>query len=100
MNKKIETLESFLADESNFIMKLRFLDGLDKNNVQIFMKILDDIGAEIKEKDVIEKKLAFLLIEIVPILINISASYSEEEQKDILATIDQISMKLSEILES
>jgi hypothetical protein len=44
MNNKTEVLESFLADKSNFIIKLRFLDGLDKTNVQIFINILDDVG--------------------------------------------------------
>lgn len=99
MSKQTEKLESFLTDESNFISKLRFLDGLDKNSVQTFLTLLDDIGNEIKDKEVIEKKLVFLLIEVVPTLMSIETTYSGKEHEEIVNVIAQISMKIGEILE-
>lgn len=100
MNKHTEALEAFLLDESNFITKLRFLEGLDKPNIQILLNILEEIGNEIKNKELIEKKLAFLLIEIEPTLISTATSYSGKEYEDILNEIGHISMKISSILAS
>ncbi len=98
MNKQTEKLEAFLTDDSNFISKLRFLDGLDKENFQAFMALLDDVANEVKDKQLIDKRLAFLLIEVVPTLMSIEASYAGKEHEDIVSTIAQVSAKVGEIL--
>ena len=99
MTSTTEKLENFLARESNFIMKLRFLDGFDNENANEFLSILDEIGRQISGEDFIEKRLAFLLVEIEPILMSISSQYEGAELEEVLACIDKVNAKISAILE-
>lgn len=99
MRANTNALEIFLADENNFIVKLRNLEGLDKGNIEVLIDILNRIGIEIENIDVIEKKLAFLLVEIEPTLLSVASYYDGDILRAILDEIARISMKISAILE-
>lgn len=98
MNVGTKRLEAFLLEGTNFITKLRNLEGLDKSSSKVLMDILDEIGAEIADVALIEKKLAFLLVEIEPALSVVTDYYEGDLRQSILDEIAQISMKINSIL--
>lgn len=99
LSERLDKLESFLNDESNFIVKLRMLDGLDQKNADLFLKTLDEISDEIKNELMIEKRLAFLLINVEPLLMSLSRSYSGEERQNIDQLLADINQKMTAIFE-
>lgn len=99
MSPSLDLLEAFLSDEANFFCKIRFLEGLDKANLEVFLRILDAIENEVKNEMFIEKRLAYLLIPLVPILWANAAMYSGDVYTEIACAIGQVDEKISTIFE-
>ncbi|PZF73276.1 hypothetical protein [Taibaiella soli] len=92
-----QKLHLFLADEDNFLIRLRFLEGLDEHNLNEFMGLLNEAERNLSGRIFIEKKLASMLIEVVPMLLSISESYTGKERKAIDQAVKDISEKITAI---
>lgn len=92
-----QKLHLFLADKHNFLVRLRFLEGLDEYNLNEFMALLNEAERHLSGRVFIEKKLVSQLIEIVPALLSISESYAGPERKKIDQAVKDISEKITAI---
>jgi len=92
-----QKLHLFLSDKDNFLIRLRFLEGLDTHNLNEFMALLGEAERSISGRIMIEKKLASMLIEIVPVLLSLSESYKGTEREKIDQAVKDISEQITAI---
>lgn len=95
-----QKLHLFLSDKDNFLVRLRFLEGLDTRNLDEFMGLLSEAERDLSGRILVEKKLAAMLIEIVPMLLSLSESYTGTERGKIDLAVRDISEKITAIFYS
>ena len=90
MEDKIKELEDFLDEEDNFLMKLRFYQPFDQENFDRLLILLKNIATETREQDLIPKRLACRLVEIIPGMSGIDTDrFTHEQQIALEDAIDQ-----------
>lgn len=93
----IDDLEKLLASDASFASRLRFLDGYDEDSLEELITTLYQVAKEFKGDEYVPKKLANMLIDLVPSLVSSSYSYGDSERKRIDQAIDKISEAIRSI---
>lgn len=92
-------IESFFDNEENFIFKIRELKGLDNENIEAFETILKELKSHLKDKKSVDKKIAFLLIGLPPILIYNISSYPITQQQEISEVVARLNDEIVSVFE-
>ena len=98
MGEVIAKLEYILSDEDGFFVKIRNLDGVDEKKLTEILSVLKETKEYYSDKAFVPKRLAFLLMDMEPILWGMLESYSNPVQDQILLAIDKISTAIRDCL--
>lgn len=76
-------IEDLVFDENSFIVKLHIREGLDLDQINKLKCLLADYRKEINTSDIISKRTALALVEIVPSMLFECEFYPQEQKEQI-----------------
>ena len=96
MEEILNNLEKALNDEDGLFLRMRLGKNIDEEKVESALKIIKQIGLSIKNEKLINKRIPYLLIDIVPSMLGCVELYNSEDQKKLTYFISLINDEIVE----
>lgn len=87
--KEINILENLIDGESSIFISARFGEGIKSSDLDYFITIINTIRDRNRNQKMIERKLVYLLIDLVPSLLGCIDLYKDSTQEKF---INQVSL--------
>ena len=88
--ENLDLLQNLMLGEGGFLIKLRFGDGIELDQVEKIKELLKKLACEWRRKDYIPKKACDIFIDFYPAMEGTLTLYNDDEVNNITKIADEI----------